>query len=121
MKAKTTLLGANLESRESTNEFERMDLDELQSMQEDLKRKIQTTNQLIESKSRSNSYRSSTSDPANNLVHIAQENKNFISGTKLQEKHFLNQKNSSLSRSPPKRDETGKTLEAASEDRMSRV
>ena len=113
MKAKTTLLGANLESRESTNEFERMDLDELQSMQEDLKRKIQTTNQLIESKSRSNSYRSSTSN--------AQENKNFISGAKLQEKHFLNQKNSSLSRSPPKRDETGKTLEAASEDRMSRV
>ena len=41
MKAKTTLFGGHLDSRESTNElFERMDLDELQSIQEDLKRKI---------------------------------------------------------------------------------
>ena len=35
-----TALGGHLDSRESTNEFERMDLDELHSIQEDLKRKM---------------------------------------------------------------------------------
>ena len=33
-----------MESRESTTAFEKMDLDELHSVQEELKRKMQTTN-----------------------------------------------------------------------------
>ena len=69
MKGKLALGGGHMESRESTTEFEKMDLEDLHSIQEDLKRKMQTTNQLIESRSRSNSYRSSTSThAANNLV-----------------------------------------------------
>ena len=42
------------------NTLEKMDLDELHSLQGDLKKKIQTTNQLIESKSRASSFRSSS-------------------------------------------------------------
>lgn len=36
--------GATMESRESTHTFEKMDLDELHSVQEELKRKMHTTN-----------------------------------------------------------------------------
>ena len=77
----------SLESRESTVEFEKMDLDELHSVQEELKRKMQTTNQLIESRSRSNSVRSNSSST---------EPKGLISAAKLQEKHFKSLKDKRL-------------------------
>ncbi len=54
-------VGTILDSRESTEQFEKMDLDELHSVQEELKKRMQTTNQLIESRSRSNSVRSNIS------------------------------------------------------------
>jgi len=37
-------VGTILDSRESTEQFEKMDLDELHSVQEELKRRMQTTN-----------------------------------------------------------------------------
>ena len=82
-------VGATLESRESTNAFEKMDLDELHSIQEDLKRKMQTTNQLIESRSRSNSVRSLGASSAKN----DQDGKSgFISAQKLHQKHIKTKK-----------------------------
>ena len=78
-----------------------MDLDDLYSVQEELKKKIQATNQLIESRSRSNSVRSAS----NGKNHNASADKGFLSAQKLNEKlQFKNPKNvdmgESKSRSP---------------------
>jgi len=65
-----------------------MDLDDLYSVQEELKKKMQTTNQLIESRSRSNSLRSTSTGKC----HNRSADGGFVSGHKLQEKlQFKNQ------------------------------
>ena len=71
-----------MDSRESTTNFEKMDLDDLYSVQEELKKKMQTTSQLIESRSRSNSVRSASTGKNN----PASADKGFLSAQKLHEK-----------------------------------
>ncbi len=73
-------VGAILDSRESTEQFEKMDLDELHSVQEELKKRMQTTNQLIESRSRSNSVRSNTSTGQKGLHGSDTKTSGLISG-----------------------------------------
>ena len=49
------------------NSLSKMDLDELHSVQNNLKKKIKATNHLIESKSRQSSFRSSSHQKDKNL------------------------------------------------------
>lgn len=112
------------DSRESTTNFEKMDLDDLYSVQEELKKKIKTTNQLIESRSRSNSVRSTSTGK-----HHASDG-GFVSAQRLNDKfHFKNhaasvEKVDSVSRSPSR--DTKKALMHRTEptegsDRLGRV